>query len=109
MNREKQTTLIEEAMKRAYLKDSEIPEISQSWKHSIMDHIKADSSPEDLELKIIEKKFLYFSWIAAGIAAALIIISTMTFALQQDNFETDMHELYADNTLNNLTTAMESK
>jgi hypothetical protein len=101
--------LIEQAMKNAYLKEAELPEMSAAWKSSIMERINEDFSPEDTETEIIEKKFLYFSWVAAGVAAALVIISTITFSLQQNNFEDDIHELYADNTLDDLTMAMVSK
>jgi len=111
MKIDRQVDIIEEVLQRAYSQqsESELPTPSSAWKTAIMEQVREYSSPEDVEVEIIEKKFLYLSWIAAGIAAALIIISTMTFALQQDNLESDINELYADNTLDNLTIAMVEK
>ena len=49
MNNEKQIDLIEKAMKNAYSREVEIPEISPTWQSAIMDHITAECSPEDAE------------------------------------------------------------
>ncbi len=106
MNRNRQIDFIEEAMKNAYSGEEDLPVVSESWQSTLMDHITTECSPEDAEAETIEKEFLYFSWIAAGIAAALIIISSITYATQPDALDDDLNELYSDNTLDNMTTSM---
>jgi hypothetical protein len=106
MNRNAQIDFIEEVMKRAYSGEENTPELSKESQNTIMNSIYREFSDGNRENEVIEKKFLYISWIAAGIAATLLLISSLTFAMQHDNFESDIDELYADNTLDNLTTAM---
>ena len=107
MKKEKQIDLVEEAMKNAYSGEVEIPEISSTWQSEIMNLITSECTPEDAEAETVEKEFLYFSGIAAGIAAALIIVSSIiTYSTQSDTFENDINNLYSDNTLNNMTTEM---
>ena len=107
MNIDKQITIIEKAMCRAYSEKPSLPEISSSWQASLMTAIKNELPPEEVEIKIIEKKFLYFSWVAASVAAALIIISGIVYYSPETNtLENDITALYSDNTLDHITTAM---
>ena len=107
MNIDKQITIIEKAMCRAYSEEPSLPEISPQWQTSLMAAIKNELPPEELEIKMMEKKFLYFSWIAASIAAVLIIFSgVMYYSPETNTLENDITALYADNTLDHITTAM---
>ncbi len=109
MDRDRQIDLIEGAMRNAYSEEIASPEFSDTWQSTLMNHIAGECSPEDAEITTMEKEFLYFSWIAAGIAAALIIISSITNVVKQDTLENDINELYSDNTLNSMITAMVTK
>ena len=107
MNTDKQITIIEKAMCRAYSKEPLLPEISSSWQASLMTAIQNAPQPEEVEIKMMEKKILYFSWVAASIAAALIIVSGVVYySPERDTLENDITALYADNTLDHITTAM---
>ena len=107
MKIDKQITIVEKAMCRAYSEEPSLPEISSSWQSSLMTAIKNELPPEEAEIKMMEKKFLYFSWVAASIAAALIIISGVVYySPERNTLDNDITALYADNTLDHITTAM---
>ena len=106
MNIEKQIDIVEEALKNRYSEEPELPELSSEWQTTLMARISNECTTEDSEAEIIENEFLYFSWIAAGIAAALIIISSIIYTTPADSLENDIQELYSNTALDNLTTAM---
>lgn len=107
MRKEKQVNLVEDAMRRAY-KAQDSSSLSDEWKSSLMAIVQEDEKVFEIE-KQIEKRFLYFSWIAAGIAAALIIVSGMLYSFQSYDIENDIQELYSDDTLETITMEIASK
>ena len=109
MKNSKQIDLVEKSMQDAYSEEVELPDISPAWQTTLMKRITSECTPEDTETRTIETEFLYFSWIAAGIAAALIIISTMIYATGTDSIENNINELYSYTAFDNLTTTMETK
>lgn len=104
MNSSKHIDMIEQAMQKAYSEEPEITDPSSEWKSALMDRITAEYTPEDTEKQTIEKEFLYFSWIAAGIAAALIMILTIISATSTDPIENNINELYSYTAFDHLTT-----
>ena len=94
---DKQTDIIEEVMKRAYLETPHSVLLPDEWQDSLMAIVNESCAPDDFEVERVEKTLIAVSWIAAGIAAALIIMSGIFYSVQSDNFENDIQALYADN------------
>ena len=93
---DKKIDIIEEVMKRAYLETPHSSSLSDEWQDSLMNMVKESCSPDDFEMEKVEKTLIAVSWIAAGIAAALIVMSGVFYSVQSDNFENDIQALYAD-------------
>ena len=109
MNKDKQIDLIEKAMQNAYGDEPGLREVSADWKSSLMASIKKEYSFEAATSENLENKFLRFSWVAAGIAATLIIVAGVLYSIQNNDIESDIQELYADNSMETLTMVMVGK
>ena len=100
--------LVEKFMQDTYQEEVKTPEPSPAWQATLMEKIANDFTPKDSETKNIEKEFLYFSWIAAGIAVALIMVLTVRYSVSTDSLEHNINELYSYTAFDNLTTPMEA-
>ena len=103
MKNSKDIDLIEKAMQDAYSQIDAPPAPSSQWQNDLMSRITAEFTPEDTEKQTLEKEFLYFSWIAAGIAAVLIMVLTIISATATDPIENNINELYSYTAFDHLT------
>ena len=109
MNNEKQIDLVEEALKRAYSENDGVNLPEAEWKSTLMLAVKEEYRSEVAETEILENSFLHYSWVAAAVAAALILVSGIMFSMRSDNIEEDLQELYTDNTLETITMEIASR
>lgn len=103
MNNEKQIDMVEEALRRAYSDREIVSTPSAEWKSTLMFAVKEEYESEEVEVEILENSFLYYSCLVAAVAAVLILVSGIVFAMQPDNIEEDLEQLYSDNTLETLS------
>jgi hypothetical protein len=105
MKNEKQIDLIEKAMKNAYLEGKTPAEIPPVWQSAVMASIQREVTAEDKAVKRTEATLLYLSWIAAGIAAILVLVFGMFFNdLNDGSVEDDLQNLYVDNSMTDMLT-----
>lgn len=91
--------IIESAMKNSYNAKDNHYEISSAWKSSVMNSIREESDNNFA----IEKRVVYFSWIAAGIAAIFLLASTIwIYNVDLGSIDNDIQDLYADNSVNEI-------
>ena len=95
----KKIDIIESAMKNSYNAKEQHYEISPAWKDSVMNSIREESNNNF----VIEKRVVYFSWIAAGIAALFLLTSTIwLYNVDIGSIDNDIQDLYADNSVNEI-------
>lgn len=106
MNNDKQTAIIEEAFKNAYQERS-LPEIPEGWQGMVMSAVRQEVIAEDAVIARTENLIFRLSWLAAGIAAILIIMFSIFFntAKDTDSLEEDLNNLYVDRYANEILTA----
>ena len=93
------TDLIEQAFINARRSEDSAAVLSESWKASLMQNIQAEAAEEDREFEMVTRNIIMGSWIAAGIAAALVFVSALiyqTAAPDSSAIENDIHALYGD-------------
>ena len=96
----KKIDLIEQAFINARRSEESVASLSESWKVSLMQNIQAEAAEEDREFEMITRKIIMGSWIAAGIAAALVFASVLiyqTAAPDSSALENDINALYGNN------------
>lgn len=103
MKNEKQIDIMEEAMKNAYNAKKAPVEIPPVWQSAVMTSIQRDASTEDRSVERTETTLLHISWIAAGIAAVLVMVFGLFFNDSSDGtIENDLQNLYVDNSMTDI-------
>ena len=104
MNNDEKINILERALKVAFTAENLTSyEVSADWSKSLMERIRNEYTPDDIAVDILEKKFLFISWAAAGIAAAFLLVSSLMFSSGYDDLSYDIQSLYADSSLDNIT------
>lgn len=105
MNNDRQIDLIEEAFKNAH-QEVQIPDAPDIWQSTVMASIQREIKAGDLGVDRTETIMFRLSWIAAGIAAILVLMFGLFFnsAIEQDTFEDDLQNLYVGTVTNEILT-----
>ena len=98
--------IIEEAMKNAYRNSTPSPEIPETWQKNLMAALREKRVPENIDFDMAASRIFRASWIAAGIAAVIVILFSIFFSPSHPGggIEDDLRNLYADNSMNELVT-----
>lgn len=104
MNKDKQIDLIEQAMKKAYLDGGNTPVIPEIWQGAVMAAVKRVPQVELKEIERTERTLLHVSWIAAGIAAVLVLVFGLFFTnnTNDGSIEKDLQNFYVDNSMTDM-------
>ena len=103
MNKEEKIEVLENALKHGYTAGNvNLSDLSGDWKKSQMSAVRSEYSPDDLAVDILEKKFFFISWAAAGIAAALMLVSGIVYSLNHDDLNNEIQALYPDTSIETL-------
>ena len=106
MKNDKQIDLIEQAFKNAY-QEKQPQEIPAVWQSAVMAAVRREVQAESREIERTEKTLLHISWIAAGIAAILVLVFGLFFSSSGDgSVENDLQKLYVDNTMTEMITVI---
>lgn len=106
MDNNKQIDLIEQAMKNAY-QEKQPQEIPAIWQGAVIAAVKREAQAESKEIERTEKTLLHISWIAAGIAAILVLVFGLFFSQSNDgSVENDLQKLYVDNSMTEMITVI---
>lgn len=105
MNTEKDSELIEEALIKAF-NDQHIPEIPENWQEQVMFAVRQEANSTDKSWANAENLIFKLSWVAAGIAAILVIIFSIFFIPlnEKGSWEEDLNNLYVDKYTNEILT-----
>jgi hypothetical protein len=96
VNKEKQIDLAENAMARASQEEEVSINIPDNWQEQVMGSIRTENSAEDIILEITENNLLRFSWVAAGIAAAVTVAFTLLYTPEQYDIEEGFESQYVE-------------
>ena len=101
MKNDRQIDLIEDTIRNAYLTGKTPEEIPAVWQSNVMASLKREINAEKNAVSRTETTMFHVSWIAAGIAAVLVLIFGLFFntADNDGSLEDDLQNLYVDNSM----------
>jgi hypothetical protein len=99
MNDEHKIDVVEQALKQSYVSEVPDPVIADLWQAGVMNLIREDVQRGEGNIEQTAGRLLHLSWIAAGIAAGVMLIFSLFYDSNSSGIENDFQNLYVDSSV----------